>query len=301
MTQLPIFGLKNESAVCYLNSLMQCLFSIEILNEKAISFKQNIPTNCFNSYQYLLITLKKYGDENPNQQDIPIINPRGFLNVFVNNSKYFQMCRPEDADEFLTIFLDSLHEEIKQKDKSIINDLFNILLINTLYCEKCNYKQIKKEYQNNLYINPPEGNESTIVLENCIKEIVKSEIIEDYKCEKCNQISCTTRDTGIKQLPICLNLVFSRFTFPYTKLDCLEIMSFKKNGQKLIYKLNGAVFHIGSRYGGHYYAICRRGNYWYRCDDTNIYRYKQFDPQLFYGAYIIFYSLVSSSELSSST
>lgn len=294
---IPIFGFVNNSAVCYLNSLLQCLISNETLNKEIISFEQREPTNGFDTYKHLITSLSQQLPRNPER--IQNVNHRGFLSTFVENSKNFQLCRPEDADEFLTIFLDSLHEELIKESKmknSIISDLFHVTILSKFICKKCKYLQNKKEIQSNLYVTPPENSQYyTETIENCIKNIIKSEILTDYKCEKCNSISTTVKETTIENIPPCLNIVFSRIMAPQLQLDCLERISIRKGNTKLIYKLTGAVFHIGSNRGGHYFAICKRGDDWYRCDDTNIHKYPKFDRRLFHYAYIIFYILESSS------
>ncbi|VDK38235.1 unnamed protein product [Taenia asiatica] len=96
----PFVGLKNTGNTCYFNSVIQCLRMTPLLEDRIRSLA--------NEYIKLLDQMMQEGPA----------NPRILRHAFVQKAPTFESFVQQDAHEFLIIFLDSLNEELKQKQAS---------------------------------------------------------------------------------------------------------------------------------------------------------------------------------------
>ena len=154
-------GLKNNGNTCYMNSSLQCLsntndltkYFLKKLYENDINFTNKLGTHgSISSIYYDFIKKMWYGHEK-------IISPIEFLKKFKNN---FEENKQHDAQEFLNVLLDKLHEDLNhikyqynkdfpeeykkiKEEKSIIKDLFDGLFKSEIICEECKASSINFE------------------------------------------------------------------------------------------------------------------------------------------------------------
>lgn len=126
--QLGLIGLTNLGNTCYMNSGLQCLFNNKRLivfflneylkNSSKINLANNSLTSCFISL------MKKVWNRT---RDYSVIKPYEFKEIMSQNYSQFQGFRQHDCQEFLTLLLGTLHDQINQglnnkKNNSAVDD-----------------------------------------------------------------------------------------------------------------------------------------------------------------------------------
>ena len=168
-------GLINLGNTCYINSTIQCLSNTFDLTKYFLLqlFRNDINTGnklgsngSIAGKYYYLIELMWCGKENK-------VNPSSFIENFKKLKKQFSGYRQQDAQEFLSVLLDQLHEDLnritdkpyiellekqdneddlkaskrwwdlhKKREDSIIIDLFNGQLKSETICQVCGKSSI---------------------------------------------------------------------------------------------------------------------------------------------------------------
>lgn len=265
--ELPLIRLTNSFNNCYLNSLLQSLFSLSRITKY---IKRN-SKNEHKFYKIILFLLKC--DNNVK------FNPDVFFPIFLKSEMH--LGEQQDSDEILTNFFDK-HSELEK--------LFLCEMSKTLLCI-CGHTSESKEKINKIYL------ESYPTILESLKNINQIEILKDYKCDKCSRIGTTKIFNFIESFSKIICFIIKN----YRKKINQRLVNNIKMG-KYIYKLTSIVIHEGSQHSGHYYTISKRNNKWYIFnDDSRIYEVSC--PKELSGIYILFYSkeILHSSTSHSST
>ena len=132
-------GLKNMGATCYLNSIIQLLFSLSIFKKNVFECeisKENFRKNKIYNFQKLFYKMLKNGEEK-NKNEIKtdfLMQAFGMkiLDAYIQN----------DIQEFFITLIEKLEEELKDKN---IDTLFGGKLKTIIKCTDINYSSEKED------------------------------------------------------------------------------------------------------------------------------------------------------------
>ena len=209
-----LVGLINLGNTCFINSSLQCLFNTYDLSKYFLTnyFKDEINKknklgyngNIAESYAELLYEIKTTINS--------MINPINFIKKFFKNNKSLNLSRQQDAQEFLSLLLDSLHEDLnritnkpyivleeqkeneydsdaskrwwdsyKKREDSIIIDLFHGQFKSKITCLKCKKSSIS--YEPYLFLGLP------------IPQVIKEQkIIKFFFGNKCDYLGIVVEE-----------------------------------------------------------------------------------------------------------
>ena len=181
-----LVGLANLGNTCFINSTLQCLFNTKDLSFYFLHNNYKKEINLQNKQGYsgkiaeaFANLLKKIKNSNASK-----INPIDFLRTFFTNNKSLSLRNQQDAQEFLSILLDCLHEDLnritnkpyfeleeqkenetdleasqrfwdlyKKREDSIIVDLFHGQFKSKITCSTCG--KTSKTYEPFIFLGLP--------------------------------------------------------------------------------------------------------------------------------------------------
>ena len=327
-------GLTNQGNTCFLNSILQCLNHTLKLTDYFLSgnYKQDDP-ECLNSKKQEYYLVLSYINLLINMWETnQIIRPKSFfenLSKFIR--KYFSR-QQQDSHECLLFILDILHRglsyeievDIKgevqnrsdelmkrsleswrgfyQNGYSFIIETFGGMFYNQIKCNNCTFSEDVFDPFNCISLEIPINGSST--LNGCLQHFCNhNELIDSWKCEKCEQIGCS-KNTTFWSIPNYIIFHLKRFTnnntkinthidFPIENLDLTSYLSSDKNDpNNYIYNCYAINYHTGDSDGGHYWSACKNLNgQWYKFNDSNVSKVTDTEMStLSQNAYIMFFS-----------
>ena len=294
-------GLKNMTSTCYLNSIIQQLFMIEMFRETIIKIENPSKENVLYELQLVFSALKIYEFAYYSPKSLVISNKLNF---------YEQM----DADEFYGTLIDKIENDIKHiysnkstsklkegqnenknenyKYKDILNYFFGIKVIDELLFVDCGHKRFNEFCYNNIQL---EIKEFTNIYDS-LKNYFRTEVMDgDNKinCEQCNIKRTCHKHLLLKSLPNILVISLKRFEFDYDTmlkfklnkyfafphiLDMKDYLIENNTETNTEYELTGITIHLGVSDYGHYYDLIKGpDNKWYKFNDTNVTEFKEED------------------------
>jgi ubiquitin C-terminal hydrolase len=312
----PIFGLKNLGNTCFMNSSLQCLIHSKNLKKKIKSIHFGEINICENKK-----LLKEFYSILQNKDNSTIVDPSKLKKVLGEIEEKYKYNEQNDANEFITIFLNQLLVELKGfgkyetknipkdplekkaftklenkfflKNKSFLLDLFYGRIKRDYICEKGHTCCVKFNNYNTLILPQPTELKNNIVdLLNSYQS--EKEIDDTIACPKCEKEMKYKIKTSIYSIPDYFILflekekLYSNSRLNYTQeLDCI---SFMENNNDT-YKLNSLISYSGNRLTGHYIAKCRYKDFWY-CMNDSFYRKINDSEIVDRNAIILFYEKI---------
>lgn len=192
-------GLKNLGNSCYMNSVLQVLFDLDLYK---IFFKDIKPDAGVHPAEDLSNQLLKiYDGLYSGRYSVPSplkgeeyqlgIKPFVFKNLIGQNHAEFKTQRQQDANEFLLYFLDKLDNEFGLR----LNQDLNFIYTEKVICDNCKHGSLKSELLDNISVPleetllETEGGEKVykeVDLQDCFKKVVGPELIPEYNCDNCH-------------------------------------------------------------------------------------------------------------------
>ena len=296
-------GLRNLGCICYMNSIMQQIYMVPTFRYAIMSADDGEPPKPTTIYRYVIdddnllhqlqnmFTFLTYS----NKMDY---NPRNFCLSYKDfDGNPINVREQQDSQEFYNNLCDKIEESLKKtKYKYIVSDVFSGKTCSSVLCENCKHISYRFEDFYNLTLEV----KNIYNLKDSLNKLNVPEIIDDFKCSKCEQKVRISKVTSLNKLPNVLVVhlkrfylnyetcntekINSRFEFPKklnlkhfsteeitktisgnendeNKNETLEI--YNREDEYYEYELKGINVHTGSADGGHYFSfidVNRDGN-----------------------------------------
>lgn len=289
-------GLQNLGNTCAINSLIQCIYSIDKL--RAILLQQNIN----NSIAFELLDIF-----NKFQQGYSI-TPNGFVRKLMEQFEGFLVPGEQfDIGELWILLADKISEELNKPVNIIATNKIEeqVLKLNghksspwqnaiqgvnisITKCNTCDEDVINTDLFTVLTLDLS----TNIEIIDMMKSFFKVEDLTEWSCDKCKNKG-GRKQYQIHRLPDVLCILIKRFNNNFQKLENpinipLDLNIYTDFGHHY-YKLKSMGNHFGAFGMGHYTSIVYN-NTWKHIDDLSI---QEIDPNQFAQnnqfAYILFY------------
>ena len=209
-------GLKNAGATCYMNSVIQMLysfFSSQILSvdlendtnrseEDKVSVEETVFGQLQNVFGHLLESKLKY------------YVPEKFWHCFRLFGQPVNVREQQDAFEFFTQIVDQVDEYLVENKRSkIFSKTFEGIFSDQKICHGCPHRYEREETFMALNLTVKSNN-----LQESLDQFVKGELLEGenaYYCEQCDEKRNTIKRMCIKKLPQTLVIQLKRFHYDW--------------------------------------------------------------------------------------
>lgn len=219
ITKKEYTGLLNQGGTCYLNSLLQSLYTIPSFRAVVLQFKYNAEIHASREdcipFQlqklFAKLELRRVG----------AIDTKGLTKSFQwhKNEGLYQ----HDIQELARVLFDAIEQSTEEEGKeSYIQQLFGGLSENCIKCLTCNYESIvcEKLLDLTLPVLNPFENIKNSSFEMALLNLIKPETLEEnnkYQCDKCQaKVEKAEKFTRLRKLPKIFMVQLSRFDYDYT-------------------------------------------------------------------------------------
>lgn len=217
----PVFGpgltgIKNLGNTCYINSVVQALFSLSSYREffSSKSFDddvadaaEDLTSQLIKLYDGLISGRYSKPSGLKGDQYQEGIKPESFKNLIGREHPEFRTNKQQDANEFLLYLFDKMDKELGL----LLNQEFKFLLANKLVCTKCHTGSITEELLDAISVpikihatgvdQDGKKNYEPTTFEESFTSFTAPELIEGYMCEVCNERTEALKLTGFKTYP----------------------------------------------------------------------------------------------------
>lgn len=237
-------GLENLGNSCYMNSILQILFSLEHFQKlyldnalEHLNTCSNDPQNCFlcqmskimyglhsGVYSNKLIrkvpTLQTDGTTTLVEEEYQKgIKPSSFKHFFNKGHKEFSTNKQQDAFEYFSYVLDIFERQEKLNKRPNPRKNFEFDIETRLECSKCHSVKYKNQKTCFLYLNVPNWENKREETTTCnFEEIVQNFLSEetvDLNCVNCKISTPYIKTQRIKSFPKYLIIIFGRFLYDW--------------------------------------------------------------------------------------
>lgn len=321
-------GLVNLGNTCYMNAVLQSLYSIE-------SFRNHILTKAGRATSDKVLTSELCALFKSMQGSTSShISPANFKYAFSRYQAKFSGLGQQDAQEFLRYLINGVHEESNQAsrrtrrsgpprapetaneawsqyrdivDDSPLVDLVVGQLCSTIVCGQCQNKSYCWDPFWDLSLPLVRGRYS-LKLSDVLEEFTAKETLDSDErpiCSHCKRATRSTKQISLSRLPQVLILHLKKFTNDGYKLTSPDIKIDKQltfNNSATTYTLKACISHHGhSSSSGHYTSHCEYSSRWFHFNDDRVRDVTAtFDGSRLDDAYVLIYTHQGGSSSSSS-
>ena len=208
-------GMQNLGNSCYLNSVVQALFSLaayrDYFAQMSFDFSvenpaQDLASQLLKLYDGLISGRYSRPSSLKGVQYQEGIRPHTFKNLVGANHAEFRTNKQQDASEFLTYLLDMIDKEL---GLSVNRDL-KFVYSSKLVCTGCNNGSTARELVDTVAlplhvaeIGTEDGKKiyASTTLDKSLQMLTHPEIIEGYQCEACGQRTEAHKQGGFETFP----------------------------------------------------------------------------------------------------
>lgn len=208
-------GLKNLGNSCYMNSVLQSLFDLDLYKRFFKDLKPLLNVNPAEDLSSQLIKIYdglysgRYSVPSPLKgEDYQIgIKPFVFKNLIGQNHPEFKTQRQQDAFEFLLYLLDKLDNEFGLQ----LNEELKFIYTEKVICDNCKHGSLKDELLDNISVPLEETLLSTdndqkvykeVDLHDSFEKVVGPELIPEFQCDHCHlKPGAALKSGGFRSFP----------------------------------------------------------------------------------------------------
>ena len=179
-----------------------------------------------------------------------------------------------DASELITLLLAYLHETLPQTTQ-----FYTMTYVSLLKSQNCDYTNTHRNIKYQFAVHFPRtihpGSNKSHDLTTLIQNFKTIEILDDYLCDRCNQINQTTKTLLLDNLPPILIVQLVRFRggdkihdhVKFNQTLSTEEVSLPGQQQHM-FTLFGVIVHFGNTLkSGHYKAFIKTQSRWREFND----------------------------------
>lgn len=296
-------GLANLGLSCYANACLQVLYTLPCIRQYLVANAQQGPFHKSLGELFAAMEAEAARNEEPNKA-FTCLQPAQFMKQFREIKSDFRAYQMADAQEFLAILLELVHQEANQAtkqskpksepktadeawqfhvdyvDNSFLSRQFMGQIESKLCCRVCTHQSLSWSCIWQLQLSPgvdsSEKKEEVITLNDCIKAFLAEETLADDcrpMCVQCNTRQPATKRVIICRTPLLLLVHLTRFEADGSKNKRPVAIDEHIELCSRHYSLSSAVLHQGSEKRGHYFTLHKQAEgQWVRLDDDHVHK-----------------------------
>lgn len=309
VTLMPT-GLPNLGNSCYINSVVQCLFSVTILRDYFTSdtYRRDLyrGSELQGQVAAALAGVFKGLEEGRGERDVRT-KIKHLKDVAGVCSEEFRGSQQRNAHDFLSSLLNWLHEDLtRPSGSSVVTKNFAGSVRDVVRCDRSG-EEVKRSSRTFTTLSLPVPRGKAFSLQDILENHFRPHN-EEWECPHCRKSHVCRQHTRLTHLPPLLLIHLSRagsgsrdsqtkkvkVTFPMENLTLQDYMDHRDRSPS--YELFGVVSHQGTMNAGHYTALCRSppSPSWHLYDDDKVSEVPARRVQTEADVHVLFYSLLKT-------